>query len=95
MPSRVEAYDPAWNDNDRAVLRHIGIVVSDENLVGLFIIHLKDRSADVQKGSYALDPAKSWLLFLPHCGKSLYESLLFTNFSPRLAGRPSPRDIRQ
>lgn len=37
-------------------------------------------------GNYQLSPTHPYLLYLPHCSKALYESLLTNNFSPLLAG---------
>jgi len=39
-------------------------------------------------GRHKLDPAVPYLLYMPHCSRALYESILHTNFEPRLAEHP-------
>ncbi|WWC87561.1 uncharacterized protein L201_002451 [Kwoniella dendrophila CBS 6074] len=70
--SSVEAFDPVSDEGDRKVLSFFGIRNLQENLTGKHI----------------LSPTKSYLLYLPHAPKQLYESLLQTNFSPALGGEP-------
>ncbi|EIW69175.1 hypothetical protein TREMEDRAFT_31392 [Tremella mesenterica DSM 1558] len=62
----IEAFDPVWDEWDRRLLDRFGINALNENLCG----------------AYRLDPGSPYLLFLPHCPRPLYESLLSTNFDP-------------
>lgn len=43
----------------------------------------------MQKGRYVLNDDIAYLLFMPHCSRPLYESLLHTNFSPALGRSPA------
>ncbi|ORY27689.1 hypothetical protein BCR39DRAFT_537986 [Naematelia encephala] len=70
--SEIEAFDPVWDEGDRKVLSAFGIKLIEENLFG----------------KYTLSPDRPYLLYLPHCGRSLYESILTANYTPALAGPP-------
>ena len=39
-------------------------------------------------GKHKLDSTAPYLMFMPHCSRALYESILHTNFEPTLAKRP-------
>jgi DnaJ family protein A protein 5 len=39
-------------------------------------------------GRHKLDPATPYLIYMPHCSRALYESILHTNFEPSLAKQP-------
>ncbi|KAL7419810.1 hypothetical protein Q5752_005726 [Cryptotrichosporon argae] len=68
----VHVFDPVFDEGDRKVLAHYDLRVLDENLAG----------------AYALAPDRPYLLYLPHCPKQLYESLLHANYGRALAGQP-------
>ncbi|WVR04088.1 hypothetical protein IAU60_001087 [Kwoniella sp. DSM 27419] len=70
--SRIEAFDPMSDEGDKKVLSAFGIVELEENL----------------RGQHTLQPDRAYLLYMPHAPKQLYESLLFTNFSPSFAAKP-------
>jgi DnaJ family protein A protein 5 len=40
-------------------------------------------------GRHPLDESSPYLLYMPHCSRALYESLLHTNFSPLLCKQPA------
>lgn len=39
-------------------------------------------------GRHKLDPDTPYLLYMPHCSRALYESILHTNFEASLAKHP-------
>nr|XP_019012381.1 uncharacterized protein I206_03228 [Kwoniella pini CBS 10737]OCF51162.1 hypothetical protein I206_03228 [Kwoniella pini CBS 10737] len=68
----IEAFDPVSDEGDKKVLQAFGITHLEQNLTG----------------KHVLSPTKSYILYLPHAPKQLYESLLQTNFSPALGNKP-------
>lgn len=68
----IRAFDPVFEDADARVLRSLGCEIIEENL----------------RGQHALAPDAPHLLYMPHCSKALYESVLSTNFGPRLGATP-------
>lgn len=43
----------------------------------------------MQMGRHILDDDVAYLLYMPHCSRALYESILHTNFTPALARSPA------
>ena len=39
-------------------------------------------------GRHKLDSTTPYLIYMPHCSRALYESILHTNFVPSLGGHP-------
>jgi len=39
-------------------------------------------------GQHKLDSSAPYLLYMPHCARALYESILYTNYGPALAEYP-------
>ncbi|ORX36437.1 hypothetical protein BD324DRAFT_645995 [Kockovaella imperatae] len=68
LASRIAAFDPVWDDLDKRVLTYFQVPQIEENL----------------DGKHVLDDDQSYLLYMPHCPKSLYQNILATNFGPRL-----------
>lgn len=68
----VEIYDPEWDAGDRKVLQELGLTVLKEN----------------KSGRHVLDIRCSYLVYMPHCPKELYEEFLAANFTPRLGQSP-------
>jgi len=70
--SVIHTFDPVFDDGDRRVLAALNCAVIPENL----------------RGAHVLAPDVPHLVYMPHCSKALYESVLSTNFSPRLGASP-------
>jgi DnaJ family protein A protein 5 len=83
----VQAYDPVSDDGDRKVLDQLGVSTMEENLVR---VGIQGRSIRLtyQMGRHRLDADASYLLYMPHCSRTLYESILHTNFEPSLGKKP-------
>ncbi|KAK8861287.1 hypothetical protein IAR55_002106 [Kwoniella newhampshirensis] len=70
--SKIEVYDPVFDDGDKKLLSFLGVTILDDNLLG----------------KYPLQSDRAYLLYLPHAPRQLYESLLLANFSPTLGKKP-------
>ncbi len=70
--SRVEFYDPVFNKADRILLQEsLGFMISPENEQCLKQVESGQDSSFIPT-----------LFYMPHCPKSLYNNLLYSNWSP-------------
>ncbi|WVQ74378.1 hypothetical protein IAR50_003979 [Cryptococcus sp. DSM 104548] len=75
--SEVVIFDPVFDDNDKGLLRQLGLEASEQNLLG----------------KHELQDDRSYLIYLPHAPRQIYEAILSTNYNPNLCGSSPGRVI--
>ncbi|ODN76970.1 hypothetical protein L202_05533 [Cryptococcus amylolentus CBS 6039] len=75
--SEVVIFDPIFDHNDKALLRQLGLDVSEQNLLG----------------KHELQEDRPYLIYLPHAPRQIYEAVLSTNYNPHLCGSSPGRVI--
>ncbi|XP_052781042.1 SRR1-like protein [Mya arenaria] len=63
-----EVYDPIFTADEKGVLDELGFTVLSKN----------------EEGKRQCNPDRTTLFYLPHCGKALYNNVLWANWGPQL-----------
>ncbi|NWT71473.1 SRR1L protein, partial [Prunella himalayana] len=90
-PARCELFDPAFSAREAAALRALGLGLLPENEVRRPPGHtagIRGQGSAVtgsvvpgQEGKHGIEGAAT-LFYMVHCGKALYNNLLWSNWSP-------------
>lgn len=70
------------------MLKGLGLAALEVNKAGIVTLAVRDSIDGSQSGRHVLDEQRSYLVYMPHCPKELYEEFLAANFTPRLGQKP-------
>ncbi|NXE69431.1 SRR1L protein, partial [Calcarius ornatus] len=89
-PARCALFDPAFSEREAAALRALGLCLLPENEVRTAPVTPRGPRTELgpdglgvpgQEGKHGIEGAAT-LFYMVHCGKALYNNLLWSNWSP-------------